>query len=405
MPLRAQGDIVSRRGLILLLIVTTAVAPFSQNIFIPSMPTLQAAFATDYGTAQLALSLFLIGSGVGQILHGPLSDRYGRRPVMIGGLVLYVAASIVCAVAPSILVLVTGRFVQAVGGCVGMVVGRALLRDLFDRSRTASVMAYLTMAMVLAPMIAPTVGGFLDVWYGWRSTFVLLVFFGALVAAVVWRWFPETHAPNPDTHGFRVYGPAVADLFRQRRFLGYTLQVSFTTATFFVFQGGVPYVMVELLGRPPSDFGLYIIPVIGCYMVGNLVSARLVSRLGIDGLISIGTVLCLASALSLAAAYAVLGVSAELLFAGMAAIAFGHGLCLPTGFAGVVAVDPKLAGAAAGLAGAVHMSTGATASFLVGELLADSATPVVVLMVLMTVAAAAAHFIGVRPGKRCPALP
>lgn len=405
MPARAHGDPISRRGLVLLLVVVTAVGPFSQNIFIPSMPSLQAAFATDYGTAQLALSLFLIGAGVGQIAHGPLSDRFGRRPVMIGGLLLYAAASVACVVAPSILTLVTGRFLQAVGGCVGMVVGRAMLRDLFDRSRTASVMAYLTMAMVLAPMVAPTIGGFLDVWYGWRATFMLLVGVGAVVVAIVWRWFPETHAPNPDTHGFRVYGPAVADLFRQRRFLGYTFQVSFTTATFFVFQGGVPYVMVELLGRPPSDFGLYIMPVIALYMAGNLVSARLAPRLGIDRLISAGVVLCLAVALALAGAYLALGASAELLFGGMAVIAFGHGLCLPNGFAGAVTVDPKLAGAAAGIAGAVHMTTGAAASFLVGEIVGETALPVVVLMATMATVSLVAHFVGVRPGKSGPDLP
>ena len=405
MSVREPRVEISRRGLVLLLIIATAVGPFSQNVFIPSMPSLQRAFETDYGTAQLALSLFLVGAAVGQIIHGPLSDRFGRRPVVLGGLTLFLAASIVCALAPSVLTLVIGRFVQSVGGCVGMVVGRAMLRDLFDRSRMASIMAYLTMAMVLAPMVAPAIGGFLDVWLGWRAPFALLVPLGGVAMAAVWRWFPETHRPDPDSHGFRVYGAAVGGLFTQRRYLGYVFQVSFTTAAFFAFQGGAPYVMVELLGRPPSDFGLFILPVVASYMVGNLISARLVPRLGIDRLISIGTLIGNAAAVGLVAAYAAFGASPLLLFGGMAALSFTHGLCLPTGFAGAVGVDPKLAGAAAGLAGAVHMSIGALVSFVVGDILGDSATPVIAAMALMMAAGAVSHFVGVRPWKTDPALP
>lgn len=397
MPATPRGGTAS---LLAILIVATALGPLSLNIFIPSMPGLQRAFGADYGTVQLVLTLYLVGLAGAQLVHGPLSDRYGRRPVMLGGLGLHLMGSAMCLAAPTIGWLITGRLVQAVGGCVGIVVGRAIVRDRFDRNRTASVLAYITMAMMVAPMLAPTIGGFLDVWFGWRASFVFVLVAGVLLAAAIFRWLPETLPQPAEDAGFHSILPDFAGLLRQRTYCGYSLQIAGTAVTFLSFVGSAPYVTVRLLGRPPSDYGLYFIAIAAAYIVANFTAARISPRLGIDRTITLGVSISVAGAVAGVLLYLAGLHSMWAYFGPMALVTFGHGLCLPTGFAGAVSVEPRLAGAAAGLSGFLQMATGATASYVVGSLMADTAGPMVFGVLIGALGAATAHVGGVLLAKR-----
>ena len=381
--------------LLAILIAATALGPLSFNIFIPSMPGLQAAFATDYGTVQLVLTLYLVGLAGAQLVHGPLSDRFGRRPVMLAGLALHLAGSLACLLAPTIGLLIAGRVIQAVGGCVGLVVGRAVVRDLFDRERTASVLATIIMAMMVAPMLGPTIGGFLDVWFGWRAPFAFILLVGGLLSAATFRWLPETLARPAAGTGFATILPDFAALLRRRLFCGYAFQVGCTALTFMAFLGGAPYAVVKILGRPASDYGLYFIPIAASYIAGNFVASRISGRVGIDRMITVGTLVTIGGG-SLGVGFHLAGeVSVLALFGPMTVIAFGHGFCVSNGLAGAVSVDPRLAGSAAGLSGFLQTALGAVGASLVGSLMADGMAPIAFTVLAGTLLAAAAHSWGV----------
>lgn len=223
-----------------LLIMISAVGPFSLNAFIPSLPRLAETFATDYGTAQLALTLFLVGIGVGQLIYGPLSDRYGRRPVLLAGLGLGFAGSIVCLLAPTIEVLLFGRVAQALGSCAGLVLARAMVRDLYSRDQSASTLGYVTMGMAMMPMVAPGIGGLLDQSYGWRASFWAMIAFGgfAFFAARA-RAYETNHSPLSHID-FTTLTRGWIALMRSHAFLGYTLAISFNSIQFFGFLAAAP---------------------------------------------------------------------------------------------------------------------------------------------------------------------
>jgi len=227
-----------------LLVAATATGPLALNVFVPSMPALPAAFGTGHATVQLTLSLYLVGVAVGQLAYGPLSDRFGRRPVLLGGLGLYVLASIACALAPSIGLLILGRVAQALGGCAGMVIGRAVVRDAWDRDEATRVLALVIAGMALAPMIGPVLGGFLDEWAGWRAGFVLLVGFGAVVLLAGLRALPETHRDRTPFPGPAALVAAYRALGSKPLFLGNALATATATAAFFAFLSGAPHAMV-----------------------------------------------------------------------------------------------------------------------------------------------------------------
>ena len=172
-------------GFVLVLVAATALGPFAMQVFLPALPAIQADFGVRAATAQLAFSLSALSIAVATLFYGPLSDRFGRRPALIGGLLVYLAGSLLCAVAPSITLLIVGRVVQAAGGCAGIVLSRAIVRDLYSRDQSASMLAYITMAMVAAPMMAPVLGGLLADLAGWRSVFVAGIGIGVLILVAV----------------------------------------------------------------------------------------------------------------------------------------------------------------------------------------------------------------------------
>ena len=371
----------------------SAIGPLALNIFIPSMPGLQTAFATDYATVQLTLTLYLAATAVAQLFLGSWSDRFGRRPVLLLGLILFLIGSVIAALAISIKMLIISRIIQAVGGCAGLVLGRAIIRDLYDQDTAASRIAYVTMAMVIAPMLAPTLGGFLDVWFGWRASFVVLALFGALVLVLTIYLLPETHHERQPLPGIGAMFKGFAVLLRAPLFCGYALNMSFAAAMFFSFLAGAPYIMVELLGRSPAEYGLYFIFISLCYMAGNFIAGRLSKRLGIQRMLLISSTLgVIATTLLLSLALAGI-LTPWAIFGPMMLVALSNGINLPNSTSGAISVKPQMTGAAAGLSGFMQIATGALVTFLVGWLQQDSQWPMVLMMFAASLLAYAAFIL------------
>jgi len=349
------------------LVAVSTIGPLAMNIFVPSIPGLMREFSASSGTVQLTLTVYLAGIAVSQLFYGPLSDRYGRRPAMLTGLVLYIAASQLCALATSIEALMAARFVQALGGAAGMVLARAIIRDLHGREASASVLGYVTMVWVLVPMFAPALGGLLEQISTWRASFHVLSVFGTVVLALtIWR-LPETN-PRSARDGTETANlmSGFAALVRQPRFIGYTLTLGFCSAVFFSFIAGAPFIMTEVLFRSPLDYGLWFMLISVGYMTGNFLSGRYSQKIGIDRMITIGNALTIAGALIMLAAALAGALTPFTLFAPMLIVTLGNGMTIPNGIAAAISVLPGTIGAAAGLSGFFQMAIGATASQFTG---------------------------------------
>ena len=363
-----------------LLAAMTALGPLAQNIFIPSMPALPAVFDVAYGKVQLTLTLYFIGFAIAQLIYGPLSDRFGRRPVMLGGLSLFCLGTILSMVAPTLWLLILGRFIQSIGGCAGMVLSRAVVRDVHDREKAASVIAYVVMAMVIAPMFAPLVGGLLDERFGWRASFAVTAVFGLVVLLAAITMLNETLAKPQPLPDIRSMGRAYASLARRPAMQAYTGCAAFLIAGFFAFLVAAPYIVIQVMGRPPSEYGLYFIVPALTYMAGNFLAGQVSQKVGVDRMMTLGSLVTWAGALFMLLV-ALAGWQHPLaLFGPMVLFSFGNGLGLPNAMAGAISVDPSIAGTASGLLGFAQMMVGALWGTLAGWLVADTQLPLAVLM-------------------------
>lgn len=373
------------------LVVMTALAPFSMQIFLPAVPAIQADFAADSGTAQLTVSLAMAATAVATLAYGPLSDRYGRRPVMIVGLGIFLSGSVLCYVAPSVDTLIVGRIVQAAGATSGMVLARAIVRDVYAAHRVASMIAYLTVAMVVAPMVAPALGGLITDYLSWRDIFLVLSVAGLLVLGAVLRRLAETSTEPPTHPGLAGLFEGIGLLLASRRFLGFALQTSSVMAMFFTFASGMPYVMVEVLERPAAEYGFYFMLVAAGFMAGNFVTGRISHRVGVARMVLYGIVLS-SGAVVVMAALVLSGVAHPLaFFAPAAVISVGHGFTMPNAQAGALEVRPRSAGTASGLLGFLQLGAAAIFAQVVGLLHDGSATPMIGLMAI----AGATAFVGI----------
>lgn len=365
----------------------SAVSPLGINMYLPSMPGMARSLGVDFSTIQLTLSLYLASLALGQLVMGPLSDRFGRRPVLLVGLSGFVLGSVLCLVADNIGMLILGRIVQAFGGSAGITLGRAVVRDLYSRDQVASMIGYVTMGMAVAPMIAPTLGGGFDVLFGWRGSFAFLTVFGVLCLYFSFRRLHETNRERRGGGSFTQLMRGYASLLRARLFWGYALATSLVSGVFFAFLAGAPYVTIELMGRSPAEYGLYFAMVPAGYILGNFLTARFASRIGTVRMMLIGIVLTIIGVACMATAFA-----AELhhplsLFAPMFFIGIGNGLVLPSGIAGAVSVRPDLAGASAGLAGSMQIGFGALIAPVVGAALGADSWPLIAIMAICALSA------------------
>tara|TARA_B100000676_G_C18032965_1_gene819947 strand:- start:740 stop:1885 length:1146 start_codon:yes stop_codon:yes gene_type:complete len=378
------------------LILITAISSFALQIVVPAMPGLALDFGTSFGIAQMSLSAFLVGMVLGQLVYGSLSDRYGRRPVLLAGLTLFLAGSFFCLFAWDITPLIVGRVLQAIGSSAGIVLSRAIIRDLYDRERSAQMLAYITAAMVIAPMVSPIIGGYLYEWFGWQAIFWFVIAFGVFVTGSCFLWLHETHFERGVTSSFADMLRGFGYLLRLRRFRGYAFQVAFTTASFYSFLGGASAVAINVYGTSASGYGWWFILISGGYMTGNFISGRIGRRVRSDRMITVGTVLSLLGCLVLLSVYLVGGLTSAVFFLICGLVSVGNGFSMPNGFAGAVSVDPSRAGAASGLSGALQMGIGATLMTVVGHTLSDTPLPVILMMLIGATLAWLAHLHGMK---------
>ena len=376
----------------------TSIGPLSLNILTPAMPGLIVSFGADAGTVQLTLSLYLLGMAISQLVLGPLSDRFGRRPVMLAGLVLTVVASFAALMTTSITGLIVSRTVQAFGATAGIVIGRAVIRDLYDRDRAASMIGWVTMAMVVAPMIAPLIGGALDTAYGWKAIFLLVGLFAAGVLAWTALALPETRAVST-SEGVRQFLRSTASLLSSPAFLGYALVATFNSAMFFTFIGGAPHVVVTIMQRSSAEYGVWFVVLSAVYMVGNFAAGRWSVRYGVDVMIRAGVAITVLGA-TVGVAWVLIAPQGgpAVVFAPQMIIGFASGFMLPNTIAGAVSVRPQSAGTAAGITGFMQMGLGAATSQLIGHLLdgAPTALPLALIVLVLCACGLVAFFALVR---------
>jgi len=346
-------------------------------MLVPALPLFAAVFAAPAGAVQLVLTLFLAGIAAGQLVYGPVSDRLGRRPVLLAGLALFLVGTVLCGFAWSLPALIVGRALEALGGCAGMVLGRAIVRDVYDRERSASALAAIMMVMSLVPSLSPLIGAYLAQWGGWRADFVLLGAVGAGTLVVIASKLEETHAAAPVNLAGMV-GSFVL-LLRSPVFLSLAFATAFTSASWFTFLAAAPYLLAELLHEPPSTYGLMILLPMAGYILGNAGVGRLSSLLGSARLFILGLAVSLASGVMLVI-WCLADLTPWALFVPMALSSIGNGMSQPPGVAAGLSVYPRIAGAASGLLGFMQMSVAALGTLLLGLLPRDSVLAMVLVV-------------------------
>ncbi|MFN5997233.1 MAG: multidrug effflux MFS transporter [Paracoccaceae bacterium] len=370
---------------IITLILMAGLSALAMNIFLPSLPGMATYFGVPYGVMQQSVALYLALSAALQIIIGPISDRFGRRKVLIGSLILFLLATIGTLLAPTATWFLIFRMAQAVIAS-GMVLSRAIVRDMVADAQAASMIGYVTMGMSLVPMIGPVIGGVLDDFYGWKANFALLLILGLATLALVWADLGETATLRRVSlmDQIRTY----PSLFASRRFWGYALAAAFTSGCFFAYLGGAPYVGDKIFGLSSTQVGtLFALTAIG-YASGNFLAGRFSVRIGMNRMILIGT-LVTTFGISMLALLTLAGLSGPVVFFGLTIfMGLGNGICLPNANAGMLSVRPDLAGTASGLGGAILIGGGAALAAFAGVLLHPGATemPLILLMLASSVA-------------------
>jgi DHA1 family bicyclomycin/chloramphenicol resistance-like MFS transporter len=349
-----------------LLVAMIGLGPFTMQVIVPSLPAIGRDLGASTATIQLTVTLYLVAIGVGQLFYGPLSDRFGRRPLLMGGLALYAVASLAAAVAPGIVGVVVARMFQAVGACAGVVLARAVIRDVWPRDESASVLGYVTMGMTVAPMFAPIIGSLLEIWFGWRASMLACLVFALPLAAACWLRLPETLAVPQKLPGLAAIGGAYRTLWAIPAFRAHSAITACSTGVFFAFLGGAPYVVVQGMGYSPLTFALAFAVISIAFAVGNWIAGRYAVELGVMRLLTIGVAVNTGGALLAALMLASLPPHLLSFFVPMGIVAVGNGMTQPSSIAGALSARPQLAGTASALVGAMQMGFGAMMTFIVG---------------------------------------
>lgn len=357
----------------------------NMSAFLPSLPAMAAHFDTEYSVMQLSVSLYLGITAALQLFIGPVADRYGRRPVILVCLTIFILATIGCIFAANAFFFLVFRMIQgAVAG--GLVLSRAIVRDMVPQNEAASMIGYVTMGMALVPMVAPMIGGALDAAYGWQATFVFLALSGGLILALAWADQGET-APEGRATSFAAQVRDYPVLLRSRRFWGYVFAAAFASGAFFAFLGGAPYVASEVYGLSPFAAGVgFGAPAVG-YALGNMLSGMLSVRVGVNAMILYGTIVTVAG-LTVSAILTLSGGGSALVFFGFCTfVGLGNGLTMPNATAGMLSVRPELAGTASGLGSSILIGGGAALSALAGVVLTLGTTSFPLQMLMLTTSA------------------
>jgi len=381
------------------LTVMAGLSALSLNIFLPSLPTMTEHFAADYRLMQLSVSLYLAMNAVLQVVIGPISDRYGRRPVLLWSFVLFILATLGCLMAPTAEIFLAFRMLQAVVSA-GMVLSRAVVRDMVPTDQAASMIAYVTMGMSIVPMAGPAIGGAVDASLGWQANFWLLIGLGLFVTWLIWRDLGETATRREG--GFAAQLRDYPELLTSPRFWGYAASAMFASGTFFAYLGGAPFVGSEIYHLDPATLGLLFGAAAFGYLFGNWVSGRYTVRFGINRMILMGA-LVTSAGIAASLALHLAGYAHPYVFFGfMIPLGFGNGMVLPGATAGTLSVRPQLAGSASGLGGALMIGGGAALSAWSGRLLSveSGAVPLLALMVTSSTLSILSILLVIRRARR-----
>ena len=365
---------------IITLILITGLAALSLNVFLPSLPSMAKHFGVEYHVMQLSVSLYLAMTAFLQIFIGPISDRFGRRSVLLTSIAIFVAATLGAVLAPNFGVFLACRMLQA-AIATGFVLTRAVVRDMVSQDKAASMIGYVTMGMSVVPMIGPVIGGMLDQAFGWQASFAVLGIGGVALLALVWADQGETATHRATS--FREQAKQYPELLKSQRFWGYCLASAFASGAFFAYLGGAPFVGTDVFALDPARLGFYFgAPALG-YLVGNFISGRYSTRYGVNRMVMAGAVVTTAGLVVLAA-LAVAGIMSPLVFFGLViSVGLGNGILLPNTNAGMLSVRPALAGSAAGLGGAFTIGGGAALSALAGVVLRPGSGPLPLVLVML----------------------
>jgi DHA1 family bicyclomycin/chloramphenicol resistance-like MFS transporter len=343
-------------GFLILLVAMSGLGPMSMQAIMPALPALAAWFRQDIAVAQLTISLYLVGLACSQLVVGPLSDKFGRRPVILGGLLLMVISNAAGILADTLPQVIAARVVQAVGAAAGLAVGRAMIRDLYDRDRAASMIGIVVGSMMVAPMIGPFFGGVLETAYGWRAIFWFLGFLSLVIFVWACLTLPETRRvrTGPEATGFF---QDVRALISTPQYHGFVIAQALAASTFFIFASGGAYVTIMQMGRSSAEYGLWFGLGSIAYMAGNLSSARLTPRVGSHRMIWIGLLIQTGGS-ALTTIWGVMGLNANpsWFFITQGVVAYGNGYVMSNIAAGAVSVRPQAAGTASGVMGFVQMA-------------------------------------------------
>ncbi len=365
------------------LILLAGISALAMNVFLPSLPGMAAYFEVDYRLMQLSVALYLGVNAVVQILVGPISDKMGRRPVILTSIVLFLLATLGCIFAPTAGVFLFFRMAQAAIAAT-MVLSRAAVRDIYDTDKAASMIGYVTMGMAVVPMISPAIGGVLEQALGWQANFWLLIVLGLAIYVLTYFDFGETAQKSGKTliAQFREY----PELFRSPRFWGYSLASGLASGAFFAYLGGAPFVGTQVYKLDPAVLGIcFSAPAVG-YFLGNFVSGRYSTALGVNRMVLWGCIVN-GGGVAVSMVIALAGMDNLYTFFGfMTFVGLGNGMAIPNATAGAISVRPHLAGSASGLSGAIMIGGGAGLSAMAGWVLVPGATAVPLLAIMFVTA-------------------
>mgnify|MGYP001321195177 CR=1 FL=1 len=352
------------------------------QILLPALPVIKQTFEVSTEVAQLTLSLSMLSIALGTLFYGPLSDKYGRKPVMLLGLSITLIGSIFCFLANTIELLILGRFIQAFGAAVGLVLARAIVRDVYGAQEAARVIATLVMVMVVVPMFSPLLGGELMVWLSWEYVFVLIAIASVLMFFLLFQNLPETlKEPVAFTGVAAMIGNYVL-LFRSRAFCGYAFCVTFVSVVFFSFIAAAPEIMITVLKRPPTEYGYYFVMIPMGFMAGNYYARYFGRSMELNRMISIGVSIGIGG-ISLAITLQLIGFHQPIaLFAPVALAVLGNGIVLPNAQAAAINEFPRFAGSASGLTGFLQMFISGIAAQLVAVIFNGTVYPLLIMMLI-----------------------
>ncbi len=384
------------RAPFLLLVVLTACGTMGMHVIIPALPATARALNMSISTTQLTITLYLIGLAVGQLFYGPVSDKFGRRPVLLIGLMLFTIASVVTACAPNAGVLIGARILQSIGGCAGLVLGRAAVRDGATPDKAAGQLALLTLVMSIVPALAPAVGGYLTAYIHWRASYVLLAAMGGAALLVSFLILPETNRQPSGGSSAGSLLSGYAMLVRSRAFLGFAVGGACSTTSFYAFMSASPFIFENVLHRPPQEVGLYYILLMGGVGVGSFLANRLSKVVQLRRGLRSANFVTIAGAV-LFVAFDVFDVlSGPSVTGAVTLFMVGAGMASPFALAGSVSVNPRAIGAASGLYGFFQMGYGMLCTVAVEIWHPGAVYPVALIMLLSVLAGQVIIVLGTR---------